>query len=70
MKAKFTVTFESDLLPCRTHQGVINLTSPQGTIARAVKLAAKEFKGQRWRSLVAVIEKVKGEDDSNGIAES
>lgn len=57
MKLNYSITLENDIKPCQTTKGTINATSPGAAASRVVKLARKEFKGYRWRSLVVVLEK-------------
>lgn len=61
MTYKYSVTFENDLLPCRTAIGTLIASGPATAANRAVKLAKKEFKGARFSSLVVVLEKIDNE---------
>jgi hypothetical protein len=53
----FTVTFESDTMPCKTHRGTIDAPGVPTALTRALKAAKQAFPGARWRSMVVVLEK-------------
>lgn len=59
MRCAASVTFEFDVKPCLTTKiPLIEAGSPHTIAARALRLAKKELKPSRWRSLVVVLERV------------
>ena len=57
MRLRYSVSFESDLLPVRTGRGEIDVPNPRLGVRRALEAAQRQCPNAHWRSLVVVLEK-------------
>lgn len=55
MRAKYSVTFEFDSQPPKTHRGIVSAGQASTCMSRAVRQAQAALKPKNWASMVCVI---------------
>lgn len=57
MKLNYSVSFENETTPVDTVRGTVVAGGPGTAANRAIKLAKKQAKTGRWKSIVVVLER-------------